>query len=89
MDGTAAGISDTSREAEELMFALWRRASPAQRLRKVFGIGKMVNELARGELRRRYPDATPREIEMRLAARNLDRGTMMRVFGWDPDLEGR
>lgn len=71
------------------MFQLWRRATPAQKLRKVFSIGKMVNDLVRGELRRRYPDATPREIELRLASRNLDRETMIRAFQWDPELQGR
>ena len=73
MDGTAQGASDTSPEADASMFRLWRQASPAQKLRKVFGVGKMVNELVRAELRKRYPDATPREIELRLVARNLDR----------------
>lgn len=89
MDGTAKGPSDTSSEADALMFRLWRQASPAQKLRKVFGVGKMVNDLVRGELRKRYPDATPREIELRLAARNLDRETMIRAFRWDPELQGR
>lgn len=70
------------------MFRLWRRATPAQKLKKVFSIGKMVNDLVRGELRRRYPDATPREIELRLASRNLPRETMIRAFGWDPALHG-
>ena len=89
MDGTAKGASDTSPEVEDLMFQLWRRATPSQKLRKVFGIGKMINDLIRGELRRRYPDATPREIELRLASRNLDRKTMLRAFDWDPELHGR
>jgi hypothetical protein len=89
MDGTAKGASDTSPEVEERMFALWRQATPGQKLRKVFGIGKMINALVRGELRKRYPDATAREIELRLAARNLDRETMIRAFNWDPELHGR
>jgi len=88
MDGTAKGASDTSPEADEVMFQLWRRATPSQKLRKIFGIGKMINDLVRGELRGRYPSATPREIELRLASRNLDRETMMRAFNWDPALHG-
>ena len=71
------------------MFALWRQATPGQKLRKVFSIGKMINDLVRGELRKRYPDATAREIELRLASRNLDRQTMIRAFNWDPELHGR
>jgi hypothetical protein len=89
MNGTVKGASDTSPEVEELMFQLWRQATPAQKLAKVLAIGRMVNDLVRGELRRRYPDATPREIELRLASRNLDRETMIRAFDWDPDFHGR
>ena len=89
MDGTAKGASDTSPEADELMFQLWRRATPAEKLRKVFSIGKMLNDLVRGEIRRRYPVATAREIDLRLASRSLDRQTMIRAFNWDPELHGR
>jgi hypothetical protein len=89
MDGTARGASDTSLEVDELMFQLWRKATPAQKLQKVLSIGRMVNELVRSELRQRYPSATSREIELRLASRNLDRETMIRVFDWDPELHGR
>ena len=89
MDGTAKGASDTPPEVDELMFQLWRKASHAQKLEKVLGIGRMINDLVRGELRRRYPDATPREIELRLVSRNLDRETMIRAFQWDPEIEGR
>jgi hypothetical protein len=88
MDGTAKGASDTSPAVDELMFQLWRRATPAQKLAKVFSIGRSVNALVRSELRRRYPAATPREIELRLASRNLPRETMIRAFGWDPEQHG-
>lgn len=71
------------------MFDLWRRATPSQKLQKVFGMGKMVNALVRSELRARYPGASDREIELRLASRNLDRETMIRAFDWDPELHGR
>lgn len=89
LDGTAKGASDTSPEVERMMFEIWRRITPAQKLEKVLSIGRSVNELTRAYLRREYPDATPREIELRLAARNLDRATMIAAFGWDPDIHGR
>jgi len=71
------------------MLELWRRATPAQKLARMFGMGHMINELARVEVRRRYPNATPREIDLRLASRTIDRATMIKAFGWDPDLHGR
>jgi hypothetical protein len=87
MDAPAPG-SDTPVAIERRMVELWRAATPTQKLEKVFGIGRMINELARGELRKRYPEATARELDLRLAARVLDRDTMIRAFGWDPDVHG-
>ena len=89
MDGTAKGASDTPPEVDALMFELWRRATPSQKLRKVFGLGQMINALARSEIRSRYPGATEREIELRLASRTIDRQTMIKAFDWDPDIHGR
>lgn len=80
---------DTSAAARAHMVELLRRATPAQKLAKLLGFGRAVNELALAELRRRYPDATPRELELRLASRSIDRQTMIRAFGWDPDVRGR
>jgi hypothetical protein len=48
----------------------------------------MVNELARAETRKRHPTATPREIDLRLASRTLDRATMINAFDWDPAIHG-
>jgi hypothetical protein len=33
-----------------------------------------------------YPDAGEREVFLRVAARRLDRETMIKVYGWDPKL---
>lgn len=81
--------SDTHPAAARIMLDWYRRATPTQKLGKVFSIGAMINDLVRAELRRCYPASSAREIELRLAARNLDRDTMIRVFGWDPDVQGR
>lgn len=88
MDRPARG-SDTPPDVEQMMLGLWRRATPDQKLARMFGMGRMINELARAETRKRYPTATPREIELRLASRTLDRVTMINAFGWDPDIHGR
>jgi hypothetical protein len=71
-----------------MMLELWRRATPDQKLARMFGMGHMINELARAETRSRHPNATPREIDLRLASRTLDRKTMLNAFGWDPDIHG-
>lgn len=89
LDGSAKGASDTEPGVERLMIELWRKATPEQRLAKALSLGRFINELVRADLRQRYPTATDREIELRLASRNLDRDTMIRAFGWDPDVHGR
>jgi hypothetical protein len=81
--------SDTPPDVERMMLELWRRATPDQKLARMFGMGHMINELARAETLRRYPAATPREINLRLASRTFDRQTMLNAFGWDPDIHGR
>ncbi|HWU89832.1 MAG TPA: hypothetical protein VN253_21370 [Kofleriaceae bacterium] len=70
------------------MIGLWQRATPEQKLQKVFGIGSTLNQLICADLRRRYPDATEREIQLRLASRSFDRDLMIRAFGWDPKVRG-
>jgi hypothetical protein len=70
------------------MIELWRKASPELKLQRVFGMGRMLNELIRAELRRRYPEATDRELQLRLAARSYERELMIKAFGWDPKIHG-
>lgn len=81
--------TDTSPEVERLMIELWRRATPEQKLARMFGMGRMINELTRAEVRRRYPSASSREIDLRLASRTLPRDVMIRGFGWDPEIHGK
>ena len=79
MDRPVRG-SDTPPDVEHMMLALWRRATPDQKLARMFGMARMINELARAETRRRYPAASEREIDLRLASRTFDRETMIRAF---------
>lgn len=72
-----------------MMIELWRRATPAQKLEKMSRMARELNELTRAEIRGRYPEATPREVELRLASRTIDRDTMIQAFGWDSALHGR
>jgi hypothetical protein len=81
--------SDTPFVVEQRMLDHWRTATPTEKAARMFGMATMVNELARAELRSRYPGATPREIDLRLRSRTLDRDTMIRAFDWDPELHGR
>ena len=81
--------TDTAADVERRMIERWRSATPDEKLDRMFGMAQLVNELARSDLRERYPGSSEREIVLRLASRTLDRETMIRAFGWDPVVHGR
>jgi len=58
---------DTPFEIERRQIEGWRRMTPAAKLRLVLGMSASVRRLALAGVRRRYPDAGPREQELRLA----------------------
>jgi hypothetical protein len=60
-----------------------------QKLQRVSELNDTVRELAMAGLRRRYPEADGRELLRRYAALVLDRETVIRVYGWDPEGEER
>jgi hypothetical protein len=80
--------SDTAPEAELIQIEAWRRMAPAQKLHVVSELVRASEELARAGILERHPGASEREVEMRLAALRLDRATMIRLFGWDPEIQG-
>jgi hypothetical protein len=43
--------------------------------------------LQQASVRQMYPEADDREVFLRVAARRLDPETMLRVYGWNPDLK--
>ena len=79
---------DTTSEIERLQIDAWRRMEPWQKLRIVAELMRATEELACAGIRERHPNATPREIQLRLGALRIDRETMIRAFGWDPEKEG-
>jgi hypothetical protein len=79
---------DTSAEIERRQIEAWRAMSAAQKLAIASQLTLAAEELARAGIRERHPNATGREIELRLGALRLDRATMIRVFGWDPEKQG-
>jgi len=79
---------DTSAETERRQIEAWREMNAAQKLAIVSQLALAAEEMARAGIRERHPNATGREIELRLGALRLDRDTMIRVFGWDPEKQG-
>ena len=80
---------DTDLATEQRMFAHYRRMSVEEKLNHIGALGHLVEEVAMAGVRARYPAGTERENRLRLVSRWLDRETMIRVYGWDPDIEGQ
>ena len=77
---------DTDAQALEVFIQLHRNMTPAERVARVFELTAFQENLQRSSVRSMYPDADEQEVFLRVAARRLDRQTMIDVYGWDPDL---
>ena len=77
--------SDTDPAALKVFFDLHRQMSPGQKLGLVFESIDFIRGMIEAGIRQQYPAAGDHEIRMRVASRHLDRDTMMRVYGWDPE----
>jgi hypothetical protein len=58
---------DTDPQAEAVLIALLRQASPARKLAMVGELNTAVRTLVLAGLRHRFPDAGPAELQRRLA----------------------
>lgn len=83
------GPNDTSAAAHAQLLERYRGMSRRERLEQVCDMSRTARALIERDLRRRYPQADEHELRMRLLSRWLDAPTMRRLFGWDPDREGR
>ena len=77
--------SDTSECAERRQFEIWAAMTPAEKFRAFEQLMEMADAIAEAGIRRRFPNATDREVFLRRAARTLDPATMKRLYGWDPE----
>ncbi len=72
---------DTSPEVEALLLERYRRMSPGEKLAKVASLTASVHAVALAALRQEHPGASERELQLRLAARYIDRELLERAFG--------
>ncbi len=77
---------DTDPKALQVFVQLYRDMTPGERVARVFEMSAFQENLQRASVRSMYPEADAREVFLRVAARRLDRRTMIDVYGWDPDL---
>jgi hypothetical protein len=72
---------DTSPEAWKIQMDLIRGMSPEERLERCFALSNTVEGFAKAGLRQRYPEASDREIFLRLARRKLGAELYSKVYG--------
>jgi len=79
---------DTDEASERVMVELARSTPVWKKLQQVVSTTEACRAFALAGLRSRYPRATEDELRRRLAAVIFDRETVIRVYGWDPEVEG-
>lgn len=79
---------DTSPEVERILVEAWRAMEPWQKVESVLRMNRASDDIATAGILLRHPESTPEEVRLRLAALRLDRDTMVKVFGWDPEQRG-
>ena len=79
---------DTDEESERLLVELARSTPVWKKFQQVADATDACRAFARAGIKSRYPDASDEEVKLRLAALSLDRETMIRVYGWDPEIKG-
>jgi hypothetical protein len=81
-------MTDTDFETAEVLVQGYRAMKPQERLDRACAMSRAVVQLAAARIEKARPGISEREMRLRLGSLWLDRGTMMRAFGWDPEKEG-
>jgi hypothetical protein len=76
--------SDTSPEAQRMLFELLRNARPSKKLELTFGLIQGLRELIFANIRQEFPEATEEELQRKLIARLLPRESVILGYGFDP-----
>ena len=77
--------TDTDPRALDVFLELQRRLSPGEKIAAVIEMSDALLRLAVEREKNRHPQADDREAFLRAAAQRLDRDTMIRAYGWDPE----
>lgn len=70
------------------MIELTRAIPDWKKIEQLFSLIETTRALSMSGIRRRYPQASEEELKKRLAALVLDRETVIKIYGWDPKIEG-
>lgn len=62
--------------------------TPADKIQRVIELNRFGYQLALADVRRRYPDESQHEWDLRVASRYLSAELMLKVFGWNVEEKG-
>lgn len=79
---------DTPPDIERIIIEGYRRMSAAEKLAIMQDLINSAHLMAHSEIKRQHPQASERELQLRLASRRIEPELMRKAFGWDPDIEG-
>lgn len=72
---------DTSPEAWEVMLGIYRQMSPDDKLQQTFALSKFLRAVCEAGIRADYPQASDREVFLRVTERTLGKELFSRVYG--------
>lgn len=78
--------ADTDPKALEAFLEIHRRMTPGEKIARIFELTAFQESLQYASVRSMYPGAGEREVFLRVVSRRLDRETMIKAYGWDPEL---
>lgn len=88
MGGYRTQALDVHPDVEAIVVDGWRRMSAAEKVEQVRRLTRECRRFSLAGIRDRHPGASEDELRLRLASFWLDRETMLRLFGWDPEARG-
>jgi hypothetical protein len=62
--------------------------TPQEKFEQVAALNLTFLTLAEARIRERHEGISDRELRLRMGSLWIDRDTMIKAFGWDPDKEG-
>lgn len=82
------GVADTPIHIQKILITGYQNMTPQQKFKRVSELTIGVQQLALVRIQQQYGNIPEREQRLRLASLWIDRETMVRVFHWDPAVEG-
>jgi hypothetical protein len=72
---------DTSPEAWRVFIEIFRKMSPQEKLERTLDLSEFIRGVCEAGIRSQYPDASDREVFLRLTARTLGFELFRKVYG--------